>query len=71
MDTQDDTKIYHKQSGWKGMDWLDLAQDRKRGAGFCESSYESLCVIKCKEFLELLEKLLTSHKRLCSKELVI
>ena len=43
MDTQDDIKIYHKQSGWKGMDWLDLAQDRKRGQTFVKVVM-NLCV---------------------------
>jgi hypothetical protein len=24
----DNIKIYHRETGWDGMDWIDLAQDR-------------------------------------------
>jgi hypothetical protein len=33
------------------MDWIDLAQDKDRGAGFCECGKESSGSIKCGEFI--------------------
>jgi hypothetical protein len=35
---------------WDGMDWVDLAQDRDMGAGFCECCSEPSGFIKCGEF---------------------
>ena len=28
---EDDIKIYFQEVGWGGVDWVDLAQDRKSG----------------------------------------
>jgi hypothetical protein len=25
---EDNIKMYHRETGWGGMDWIDLAQDR-------------------------------------------
>jgi len=43
-----------KESGWEGMDCIDLAQDRKKTLGSCEGSNESSGSIKCREFLNQL-----------------
>jgi len=36
----------------RGMDWIDLAQDRGRLGGTCECGNETLGSIKCGEFQE-------------------
>jgi len=46
------TKLDLQEVGWGGMDWIDLAQDRDRGAGACECGNEPSCSIKCREFLD-------------------
>jgi hypothetical protein len=38
--------------GCGGMDWIELAQDRDRLAGTCESGNEPSGSIKCGEFLD-------------------
>jgi hypothetical protein len=40
--------------GWGGMDWIDLAPDRGRVEGCCESGNEPYGHVKCGEFLDLL-----------------
>jgi len=37
--------------GWKGIDWIDLAQDREKVMGFCDLSNEPLGSIKYRENL--------------------
>jgi hypothetical protein len=41
----DNIKIYLREIGWDGMDWIDLAQDRDHGN-------EPSCSIKCWEILK-------------------
>jgi hypothetical protein len=41
-----------REVGCGGIDWIDLAQDKKRWPGFCEYGDEPLGSIKCGEFLE-------------------
>jgi hypothetical protein len=40
-----------QEVGW-GMDWIELAQDRNRLAGYCEYGNEPPGSIKCGEFLD-------------------
>ena len=39
-------------SGWRGMDWIDVAQDRDMWAGCYECSDEPTGSIKCGELLD-------------------
>jgi hypothetical protein len=36
----DDNKIYLREIGWDGMDWIDLAQDMDPVEGSCEHGDE-------------------------------
>jgi hypothetical protein len=42
--------VFKKQDGG-GVDWIDLAQERDRVAGFGEHGIESSGSVKCDEFL--------------------
>jgi hypothetical protein len=41
-----------QEVGWCSMDWIDMAQDRDRWAGCCESGNEPSVSIKRGEFLD-------------------
>jgi hypothetical protein len=41
-----------EEVGWGGMDWIDLAQDKRQMAGCCECGNEPSGSIKCGEFLD-------------------
>jgi hypothetical protein len=41
-----------RETGWGGMDWIDLAQDRDQWKGSCEHGNEPSCSIKCSEVPE-------------------
>jgi hypothetical protein len=41
-----------QDTGWKGMDWIDLGQDRDRWWGCCVCSCEPSGFIKCGEFFD-------------------
>jgi hypothetical protein len=47
----EDNKMGIQEAGCGGMVWIDLAQDRERGAGTCECDNELSGSIKCGEFL--------------------
>jgi hypothetical protein len=49
---EDNIKMYLREVGWRGMDWINLTQERDRWAGSCECGDETSCSIKCGEFLE-------------------
>jgi hypothetical protein len=44
---EDITEMGLQEAGWNGMDWIDLAQHRKRWRALKPSSS-----IKCREFLD-------------------
>jgi hypothetical protein len=48
----DNIKMYFKEIGWYGMDWIDLAQDRDLWRGSFEHGNEPSGPIKCYEILE-------------------
>jgi hypothetical protein len=49
----DNIKMYPREVGWDGRDWIDLAQDRDRlRACLCERCDEPAGSIKCWEVLE-------------------
>jgi len=50
------------------MDWMELAQDRDRGAGTCECGYEPSGSIKCGEFFDLVANRLASEEGICCME---
>jgi len=41
-----------QEVGCRGMDWIELAQDRDEVAGTCECGNETPSSIKCGEFLD-------------------
>jgi hypothetical protein len=43
----DNIKIYFREIGWGGIDWIDLAQDRDQWRALVNTSY-----VKCWEMLE-------------------
>jgi hypothetical protein len=47
----EDNKMDLQDVGCKGMDWIDLAQDRDRWRALCECGNEPSSSIKCGEFL--------------------
>jgi hypothetical protein len=47
---ENNIKMDLQEMGWKGMDWIDLAHDR-RVAGSCECGNETSGFIKCEGFL--------------------
>jgi hypothetical protein len=44
-------KIYRKEIGWKGVDWINLVQDNGQVAGYCKHVCESSGYIKCRQIL--------------------
>jgi hypothetical protein len=46
---KDNIKIYLREIGWGGMDWIDLVQNME---GSCEHSNEPSGSIKCWKILE-------------------
>jgi hypothetical protein len=44
-------KIDLRGTGWSGMDWIDLGQDRDQWRGSCEHCDEPSVCIKCWESL--------------------
>jgi hypothetical protein len=50
----DNIKIYLREIGWDGVDWVILAQDREPLEGSCEHGVEPSSSIKCREVLEWL-----------------
>jgi hypothetical protein len=52
MHRWENIKMDPQEVGWKGMDWIDMAQDRDRWRGSCECSNEPLGSIKRGEFLD-------------------
>ena len=51
----DSIKIDLHEVGWGDMDWIELAQDRDRGTGTCESGSEPSGSTKCEEFRDYLK----------------
>jgi hypothetical protein len=49
---ENDTRIYLGEIGYKGVDWMHLAQDRDPLACSCEHGSETSGSIKGREFLE-------------------
>jgi hypothetical protein len=49
-----ESKIDLTEIGWKGVDWIYLAQDRHKLVGCCEHCNESLGPIKLRKFLQQL-----------------
>jgi hypothetical protein len=47
-------KIDLRETGWNGMDWIDLAQDRDQWRTLCEHGDEPSGFLKCWEVLEYL-----------------
>jgi hypothetical protein len=45
-------KMDLQEMGWKGMDWIDLAQDRDRWRALVNAVMELPGSIKCGEFLD-------------------
>jgi hypothetical protein len=50
----DNIKMYLRETGWDGTDWIDLAQDRGPLEGSCEHGNELSVSIKCWVVLEWL-----------------
>jgi hypothetical protein len=48
----DNIKMYLKEIGWCGMDWIHLAQDRDQWRFSCEHGNEPSGSIKCWDILE-------------------
>jgi hypothetical protein len=48
----DNIKMDLRETGWDGIDWIDLAQDRYHWKGSCENGNEPSGSIKCWEVLE-------------------
>jgi hypothetical protein len=46
----DNIKTDLKETGWEGMDWIVLAQDRDKVVSSCECGNGTSCFIKCREF---------------------
>jgi hypothetical protein len=49
---EDNIRVYLREIGWGGMDWIDLAQGRDQWRGPCEHGNEPSGCIKCWEILE-------------------
>jgi hypothetical protein len=49
---EDNIKIDLQEVGWRGMDWIDLAEDRDRWGDTCECGDEPSDSIKCGELLQ-------------------
>jgi hypothetical protein len=62
----DNIKIYLREMGLEGVDWIHLAQDRFS----CEHGNEPYVSIKSGKFLHWLTVLLASRGGLCCTELV-
>jgi hypothetical protein len=45
-------KMYLRETGWDGMDWIDLAEDRGPVESSCERGNEPSGSIKCWEVPE-------------------
>jgi hypothetical protein len=52
---EDNIKMQFQEVGCGGMDWIDLAQDKRQLAGTCECGNEHSGYIKCGEFLDQLQ----------------
>jgi len=48
---EDNIKMDFKEVGWRGMDWIDLDQDRDRWQAVVNLAMKFSCSIKCWEFL--------------------
>jgi hypothetical protein len=48
---EDNIKMYLREVGWGGADWIDMAQDRDRWRALVYGDEPSGCT-KCGEFLE-------------------
>jgi hypothetical protein len=48
----DNIKIDLRETGWAGMNWINLAQDRGQWRALCEHGNEPSSSIKCWEVLE-------------------
>ena len=48
---EDNIKMNLQEVGCRGMDWIELEQDRVQVAGTCERGNEPSGSIKCGEFL--------------------
>ena len=51
---EDNIKMDLQEGGWRGMDWVLLAQDKGRAAGSCEQNNKPSGSLKCGEFLDWL-----------------
>jgi hypothetical protein len=51
-DHWEDQGVCGRETGWDGMDWVDLVQHMGPVEGFCEQGNESSSTIKCWEILE-------------------
>jgi hypothetical protein len=51
---KDNIKMDLQEVGWRGMGWIDLAQDRDGGVGSCECGNEPSGYIKFGKFLDYL-----------------
>jgi hypothetical protein len=49
---EDNTKMALLKTGWRGMDWINLAQDKGPVGGSCEYCNEPSGSIKCWEILQ-------------------
>jgi len=47
---EDNIKMY-LEVGWRGIEWIDLAEDRTDG-GSCKRGNETSVSIKCREFID-------------------
>lgn len=45
-------KMHLKETGWEGVEWINLAQVRVQEAGCCQHSSESLGSTQLQEFLD-------------------